>query len=181
MVSGLPTPVAATTTAPHHALRLRLKPKAPPTGSVDGAWWPRSRDLARELPALAEVLAIRLGPVTRVAFAMNAWKPAPRRVAVGGRVIRLEGFRTQDEHILNVSGSDGQRITLLVIPPEAPEVGGHDAMMFAARRAGIGRPGDILTAAGALPAVSSVPRPRSAGDGAIDRWATDGGPDRERR
>ena len=33
-----------------HQLRLRLKPKAPRTGYVDGAWWPRSHDLAAELP-----------------------------------------------------------------------------------------------------------------------------------
>jgi hypothetical protein len=154
-------------------LRLRLKPKAPPIGSVDGGWWPRSRDLAKELPALAEVLAIRLGPVTRVAFAMNAWNVAPRRLAVEGRVIRLEGSRTQDEHILRVSGSDGQRITLLVVPPEAPAAAGHDAMMLAARRAGVDQATDILAASGALLA-TSVPRPRPARGDAVDHARTDG-------
>ena len=39
-----------------HSLRLRLKPKAPRTGYVDGGWWPRSRDLVAELPELAEIL-----------------------------------------------------------------------------------------------------------------------------
>lgn len=177
MVSGLPVPVTAPAPAQHGALRLRLKPKAPPTGSVDGAWWPHSRDLAKELPALAEVLAIRLGPVTRVAFAMNGWTAAPRRITVDGRMIRLEGFHVQDVHVLHVSGSDGQRITLLVVPPEAPAAGGHDAMMLAAQRGGVGLPADILAANGALPA-ESVPRPRPGGYDAIDRWATDGGPSR---
>ena len=41
-------------------VRLRLKPKAPTTGWVDGGWWPRSRDLAAELPGLLSVLAVRL-------------------------------------------------------------------------------------------------------------------------
>jgi hypothetical protein len=177
-MSGEAAPITTSAPAAHRVLRLRLKPKAPPIGSVDGAWWPRSRDLARELPALAQVLATRLGPVTRVAFPMKGWMAAPRRIAVDGRLIRLEGFHTQGEHILHVSGSDGQRITLLVVPPEAPAASGHDAMMLAAQRAGVDRSEDILAATGALLA-GSVPQPRPAGDNANDRWANDGGPDRE--
>lgn len=37
-------------------VRLQLKPEGPTTGFVDGAWWPRSRDLAAELPSLATAL-----------------------------------------------------------------------------------------------------------------------------
>lgn len=51
---------------PQLTLRLRTKPKAPTTGYVDGAWWPRSRDLAVELPALLAVPVVRLGQVQRV-------------------------------------------------------------------------------------------------------------------
>jgi hypothetical protein len=39
-------------TPPIHPPRLRLKPKAPQSGYVDGAWWPRSDDLSTELPDL---------------------------------------------------------------------------------------------------------------------------------
>jgi hypothetical protein len=62
MTSGPHTVTAATTapTAEEHALRLRLKPKGPTTGYVDGAWWPRSADLVGELPELFAVLAVRL-------------------------------------------------------------------------------------------------------------------------
>jgi hypothetical protein len=42
---------------------LRLRPTAPTTGHVDGAWWPRSQDLAAELPALLAVPAVRLGEI----------------------------------------------------------------------------------------------------------------------
>jgi hypothetical protein len=94
--------------------------------------------------------------------------------SVGNRVDvvlgALEGFRTQNEHIVHVSGSDGQRITLSVIPPEAPSTAGHDAMMRAAQRSEASLPEDILTATGALPA-ASVPRPRPAGNEAIARSA----------
>ena len=43
--------------------RLRLKPKAPTSGYVDGAWWPHSEDLSIELPDLLSVLSVRLGPL----------------------------------------------------------------------------------------------------------------------
>ena len=137
---------------PSQPLRLRLKPKAPATGYVDGAWWPRTRDLAAELPELAEVLSVRLGPVQRVAFAMDAWPPPPaHRLPLDGRQVRLEAFRYQDKDIVYLSGLDGRRICLLVIPPEVGDAAGHDAMMTAARRGNADSPVLILSKAGVLP------------------------------
>jgi hypothetical protein len=146
---------------------LRLKPKAPATGHVDGAWWPRSRDLAVEPPALAEVLAVRLGRVERVAYALSAWDPAPRRLEVDGVRVRLEGFTYQDQNITYVTGSNRGRISLLVVPPVMADSAGHDALMTAARRGNADRPEEILAA-------SNLPTPRLADD-AEDRWEGDGG------
>jgi hypothetical protein len=142
---------------PAPALRLRLKPKGSLTGYVDGGWWPRTQNLSAELPALAHVLAVRLGSVTRVAYSINAWDDAPRQITVEGHSVRLEGFRSQDEHILHISGPDRQRITVLVIPPEAGATAAHEAMTTASRRDNIDRPGDLLFAVGALP---DLPLPR---------------------
>jgi hypothetical protein len=77
-ISALPVTGAVET---HQKLRLKLKPKAPTIGSVDGAWWPRSRDLAAELPALLAVLAVRLGPIERVGYHLGDWAPTVRRSA----------------------------------------------------------------------------------------------------
>jgi len=55
-------------TPPEHTPRLRLKPKAPLTGFVDGAWWPPSEDLTAELPDLLSVLSVRLGPISRLTY-----------------------------------------------------------------------------------------------------------------
>ena len=143
--------------APAPGLRLRLKPKGSLTGYVDGGWWPRTQNLSAELPALVHVLSVRLGSVTRVAYSLNAWDDAPRQVTVEGHTIRLEGFRSQDDHVLHVSGPDRQRITVLVIPPEAVASAAHDAMMTASGRDNIDRPGDLLFAVGAL---ADLPHPR---------------------
>ena len=157
-----PTASRADSARPH-SLRLRLKPKAPRTGYVDGGWWPRSHDLVAELPELAEVLAIRLGSVTRVAFAITGWDAAPRRVMINGHTVRLEGFHAQDEHVIHVSGPDRGRISLLVVPPGATGASGHKAIMVASRRANADTPAEILTESGALTGVL-VPGPRSALD-----------------
>lgn len=149
------------------SLRLRLKPKAPATGYVDGAWWPRSRDLTVELPALGEVLAIRLGELQRVAYALSAWDPAPRRFGQAGHQVRLEGFTYQDRNIVHVTGTSRGRISLLVVPPGTADAAGHDALMTAGRRGNADRPEEILAAA-------SLPAPRAADD-ADGRWEGDGG------
>jgi hypothetical protein len=98
-------------------VRLRLKPKAPTTGWVDGGWWPRSRDLAAELPGLLSVLAVRLGRIERVSYHLGEWGPTLHRISWGGGVVRLEGYRSQRANTVDVLALE-QRVTLLVVAPE---------------------------------------------------------------
>ena len=49
-------------------LRWRLKPAHRCSGSVHGAWWPRSTHLTAELPALLAALSPRLGRIDRVIY-----------------------------------------------------------------------------------------------------------------
>ena len=67
-------------TPPVHTPRLRLKPKAPQSGYVDGAWWPHSEDLTAELPDLLSVLSVRLGPIGRVIYSVNEWANATCKI-----------------------------------------------------------------------------------------------------
>lgn len=150
--------------------RLRLKPATPMTGFVDGGWWPRSRELAMELPALAIALAERLGPLRRVAFSMASWDDTPRRVQVGDCLVRLEGFRTQDENTVYVMGADQTRISLLVVPATASDTAGARALESAAYPDSTDRPATILAASGALP-----PRPDATGSKPENHRENDGG------
>jgi hypothetical protein len=158
------------TTRHRSGLRLRLKPKAPATGYIDGGWWPRSRDLSAELPGLANVLAVRLGRVTRVAFPIDAWGNSPRRITVDGSPVRLEGFHSQDHDVLHVTGSGGPRLSLLVIPPDTAADVAHDAMMAASGRGNNDSPAEILAAGGTAPDPAAI-----APEDAQSRWDTDGG------
>ncbi len=87
--------------------------------TLDGAWWPRSCSLGTELPTLIGELQRRGVRISRVAYNRLSWDPAPRRLVVAGRVIRLGWFETLDPHLVSLSGGDGQiRLDLLVVPPD---------------------------------------------------------------
>src|SRR5436309_7777961 len=104
-------------TGPQSTPRLRLKPKAPSTGQVDGAWWPHSDDLAAELPDLLAVLSVRLGRIDRVLYNVNEWAKPPKKLVTGGRRVRLDGYVRQPTNTIEVVGLDRNRIGLLVVPP----------------------------------------------------------------
>lgn len=186
MKSGLHTsitrtihPVAAKFAEPLQLkLRLRLKAEEPATGFVDGAWWPRSRDLPDELPALLAVLDARLERVERVTYNLTAWSKAPRLLLVSKQVIRVEGFRSQHADTVTLIGDGGKvRLTLLVVPPETTRDAAHRILMAASQRGGADEIGELLTRGGrtalagnpalALAAVSQVED--------TQRWDDEGG------
>lgn len=85
--------------------------------ALDGAWWPRSRDLATELPAFVAALAARGFATARVAYSRECWDEVLKRLPVTGRIIRLGWFRTIDPNSVSLTSRDGQgRIDLLVVP-----------------------------------------------------------------
>jgi Family of unknown function (DUF5994) len=126
------TDVGRHPTPPEHTPRLRLKPKAPHTGYVDGAWWPHSDDLTTELPDLLAVLSVRLGPIDRVLYKFSDWAKAPTKLATGGHAVRLDGYRLQPPNTVEVLGLNRNRIVLLVVPPHTDPDRAHATMMAAA-------------------------------------------------
>jgi Family of unknown function (DUF5994) len=157
---------------PRERLRLRLKPKAPTTGWADGGWWPRSRDLAAELPGLLSVVAIRMGRIERVSYHLGEWGPTVHKISCGGGVVRLEGYRSQHANTVDVL-APGQRLTLLVVAPDAPAPTAHAMLMAAGRR---GNTDDIDTLLRSSPIATEV---LGSTDGqweaALQRWDVDGG------
>jgi Family of unknown function (DUF5994) len=161
-------PATMATEPPRQTLRLTLKPQAPATGYVDGAWWPRSRDLSTELPALLAVLAVRLGGVLRVSYNLATWDAVPRRLDVNGRQLRLGGFHAQHAHTVDVIGANGACLTLLVLPPGADPVAAHRTMITASRR-------DNVDSIDHLLAATTAAERATGDDSAEERWEVDGG------
>ncbi|MFZ3562723.1 DUF5994 family protein [Streptomyces sp. BH097] len=107
-------------TPPTPAVAVRMALKSPTgRGLLDGAWWPASRDLAAELPSLAQALDPLWGRITRVAVNPMLWPVVPRKVPVQGRVLKVGWFTPElDPHKLLLLSYGTGRFDLLVIPPE---------------------------------------------------------------
>ena len=150
MTAAASTPTTAPPPRPPapSGLRLRLGPTTTGTGTVDGGWWPHSRDPDAELPGLIAGLDSSLGPITRVALNLDAWDTAPRRVAVDGRRVRVGWFRHMDAHTIGLTRASQDRVILLVVPPQTTTAAAGIAMAMSADAANSAGPADILAAAG---------------------------------
>jgi hypothetical protein len=93
--------------------------KGRPQNTLAGAWWPRSRELAREVPMLVAEFAELGVRVTRFVYNPSLWLIAPPKVAAGGRNVHLGWFREIDPNLVSLRTSQDERIELLVVPPEA--------------------------------------------------------------
>lgn len=116
----------------HEAIRpgtalVRLTTTHERQGILDGAWWPRSRDVAAELPGLITALTERLGPITRIGLDSTAWNELPTRITVNDRVVHIDSFSTGDDTAL-VTRGDQDLFTLLVVPPKTPVEAARSAM-----------------------------------------------------
>lgn len=121
------TNTAASTPRPRLTCRLAMKPPGSAVGFVDGAWWPHTRNLAAELPALLTALAGRFEYAEQVTYNPTVWHPPSRRLLLDDQPVHLEGSRSQHADTLTVIGADGQqRLTILVVPPATePTVAWH--------------------------------------------------------
>ncbi|MEW1913836.1 DUF5994 family protein [Kitasatospora sp. NPDC085895] len=134
--------------------RFTLDPSLSHTGMFDGAWWPRSRELRRELPSLIAALRRRVGPILHVSVERTAWNTVPHRVTVDGQVVRVNRF-SSSVHTIGVGGGHQDRFLLLVVPPRTRPTVARTAMASAAV------PGNSTLAARTLTA-ASLGRPAEA-------------------
>lgn len=132
-MSATNTPSPASPQAGALEARLELKPDGFRSGFVDGGWWPRSRNLEEQLPALLAALRERLGRVESVSYHLGDWEKPPRRVSLDGVVVRLAGYRFQPAGSIDVIARD-RRVTLLVIGPEQSEQVAHRALATSAQQ-----------------------------------------------
>ena len=154
---------------PSPAARLSLTPAGSGPGLLDGAWWPRSRDLSRELPALTDALDARWGRITHVTVNPTHWPVIPHKVPVTGHTVRVGWFAAeQDQNKLMLFSYSVGRWDLLVIPPETGAAAAARLMAAAAV------PGDLLTAS-ALMAGEDAPRDAWETLSREEEWETDGG------
>ncbi len=146
-------------------VRVSLRADAGDGNSAfDGAWFPRSRDLAAEVPELIAELDRREVRVERFTYSLDAWLPMPRKIVVSGRTVRTGGFRSMNPLVVCLTWAAGtRRADLLVVPPETDVLTGARALRLCTRRGLPRSPQMVLAAARStpLPQVPDLPRSRA--------------------
>ncbi|MDM4141931.1 MULTISPECIES: DUF5994 family protein [Mycobacterium] len=105
------------------SLRLTLATRL--GNKVDGAWWPRTGVISRELPELVSVLNVRLGQVVDINVNWSALQGQPQ--------LNWGWWLGIDPQIMTVSGRDA-RARLLIVPHRT---GTALAVMVLRRAAGL--------------------------------------------
>ena len=149
----------------HHAVKpgtalLRLETTHAREGILDGAWWPRSRAIGAELPALVTALTEHLGPVTRIGLDAGAWEELPTRMIIDDRIVHIDSFPVGDDTVLITRG-DQDLFSLLVVPPHATPDAARAAMARAVRADNVAQAEQILIDTGtgrARPIAEEDPR-----------------------
>jgi hypothetical protein len=156
--------MTVTSPTPPTTPRLRTVPAGSRRTLLDGGWWPRSTDPVAELPGLVLAIDRLHGPITRLILNADDWNSHPRRVGVSDRVMRLGYFTSQPTGLLTALCANGDRVDLLVIPPQT-EAGIADAAMLLAATTS-----NLIHAQHILLAVS-----KTASSDGEDAWETEGG------
>ncbi len=143
-------------------LRLQLS-GSPGRGTLDGGWWPRSRDLDVELADLVDRLPAVVGRVDRARYSPPDWDTHPHSVRVARGRLKTGSFPSDDTHMMVLSMSTRTQLRLLVVPPDQPR--GEQAMTIAADPSNRW-PAAVILAPGTV-----------EGEGAVgaDHWTDDGG------
>ncbi|UGY92776.1 DUF5994 family protein [Streptomyces gobiensis] len=111
--------------------RVSLAPEVLGPHCVDGAWWPRTRGLHRELLPLLRALAPRWDDITRVTVHADMWRPGHRSIQLAGRTIRIFlSDRAESRHTICLLSHGGGCCDLLVVPP--PTIQAEAELLLAA-------------------------------------------------
>jgi Family of unknown function (DUF5994) len=142
--TGLSQPLQQSETMPGY---LSLKAACDRgTGWVDGAWWPRSHELADELSVLIGELDQCWGRVTRVTVNPALWTAIPRTVNAHGHTTHVGWFREeQNAYVICLLSYGINRMDLLVIPPESSKDLAHQLMVAASDPSDTRRPEQLLS------------------------------------
>jgi Family of unknown function (DUF5994) len=116
-----PLPLPAFTLPAWDGPPARLSLVRPGGGPVriDGAWWPRSRDLAKELPPLLAVLDSRWGRISYLTVEDSAWLDGPAAMVLGGHTLRINrSVSANHRNAVCLLCPGVGRCDLVVLPPE---------------------------------------------------------------
>jgi Family of unknown function (DUF5994) len=148
-------------------LRIRLKPAHRSCGFVQGAWWPRSTELANELPSLLAALSLRVGPIDSVLYHETDWSPAPLSIKHQDDQVILSAHQ-ELPNVVSLFGPRFGRLDLLVVPPYTEPTHAYNVVTTAASVNDASTPNRLL-------GITRLAEDRLLSPIALERWESDGG------
>ena len=100
-------------------------------GDIDGAWWPHSFELARELPELIEALHPVLGEIIDIKLNWLAARNNPMPKPLSSHSMSMHGWNDRQHRLMLVAGRTGTA-RLLVVPSSTSATLGWMVMRRAA-------------------------------------------------
>ena len=132
--------------------------------TLQGGWWPQTRDLAVELAELTDHVSTELGTVSRASISPPDWDSPPRGVAGDRGMVKVRALPREDPHVIELRVSGRRPLRLLVVPPAMSAARAEEAMLAAAT------PRHSYTAASILEVVAE-----SRDHDEFDEWHDSGG------
>lgn len=122
MTTSIRTPSNDSPVVATDRLRIRMD-DGTRSGPLDGAWWPRSRDLQKEVADLVDHFPPETGHITRLLFTRPDWDGqtatmSDHKVRCARGLVNVGSFPHDDTHRMVLALSSGAETTLMVIPPE---------------------------------------------------------------
>ena len=117
----------------------RLSLLDPPVDGMQGAWWPRTRQLSSELSDLNSFLIGKHGLMHRITYAPTDWDEpeiGQCRATKAGSFVRLSISATLARHTLLIHTLHNTSIRLLVIPPSFDQIQARWALQLVLRSNG---------------------------------------------
>ena len=148
-------------------LRMRLKPAHGSCGFVQGAWWPRSTELASELPSLLAALSLRVGSIDSVLYHECDWSPAPLSIKHQGDQLILSAHQ-EWPNVVSLFGPRFGRLNLLVVSPHTEPTHAYNVVTTAASVNDASTPDQLL-------GITRRADVRLLSPIALERWESDGG------
>ncbi len=136
---------------PRQPLRLRMSARRG-LGTLDGGWWPRSRDLAKELGDLVDQFPREQGRIVRALLSPPDWDAAPGEARVRER-LTVGSLPRDDTHLVVLTTSDRTTLRVLVAPSELSPDQGAEALLAASSRGYTHSAGSLLEEVTATPDV----------------------------
>jgi hypothetical protein len=107
--------------------RLDFDTDLPASTVLEGVWWPRTRESARELAGLIAALDARRAPVGLIMLNPHGWLGHPHRIDTANRTVRIAWTADLDTAAVIGTTAPDRRIDLLLVLPRCDDGADPDA------------------------------------------------------